>query len=241
MHKRKQPPAGENNAAKPSKPSKAKTAKSTSNRKQANEQLSITLTETNLQEIVKKAFDAGVAAGLDDLRATQNPSVQDKSQTNTATRDSNRPVNQQTPTTENPIEHAENATPVSEHPTHGSSYTQVTNIQSQIIGVCQSNIISAKNLASTAITVACNVLNAEIPFVSSSVALRDLVPPKIWKGEFVDMGSLKYVGDETFIPKVSKDSKGQPLLQWEEKTSHKFISINQWSDNFNIFTTVYCK
>ncbi|XP_033758577.1 uncharacterized protein LOC117340901 [Pecten maximus] len=82
------------------------------------------------------------------------------------------------------------------------------------------------------------------PFTSTAIPLPALVTQvvkeKIWAGEYIDM-SLIDKKDNASYEQVIKYQSGAPVVQWVPKHKPKTLSIDQWTNNFHIFASIYCE
>ncbi|XP_033730181.1 uncharacterized protein LOC117319495 [Pecten maximus] len=83
-----------------------------------------------------------------------------------------------------------------------------------------------------------------VPFRSTAIPLPALVAQpikdKIWAGEFIEISMIDKKDHESF-EQVIKYIAGAPVVQWVPKHRTKTLSLDQWTNNFHIYATIYCE
>ena len=118
-----------------------------------------------------------------------------------------------------------------------SSEAQLGNLES-VTSTTSSAILNCSDISSSQPSFTANVEAAKSGFVSAAISLHSRVPmktkEKIWNNEFVELSTLQdeEVDDITISVKSGKTTTTGSARK-------KFISIEQLTDAFNVFASVY--
>ncbi|XP_069129438.1 uncharacterized protein [Argopecten irradians] len=188
----------------------------------------IELLPTQLQHLVKEAYQKGLEEGR---QAISTPASRETVDVNSQALPLSSTVTNDIPTTSPSvtIDSISTAAP----PCSASLATH--------------NFIGVSNVSGVAMASTLQVTPSEpMPsnsFSSSSIPLGSLVneklKEKIWNDEFVDLSTLNNQDPMKYEMVVQNGSEASPVVYWAPKNKTSSLTIDQWTNAFHVFIAVY--